>query len=960
MPMKARCIVILIALLCNSIYIYSRSFELDTTSILQTIEYFSDKNEHDSVLRSCIESIDILLYEKGDFQSSECIVKRGIQYMEEENSFIMPYAGRLYGMNGYILYQQKKYEEAIVMYQKSLRIFKNDSNYPVKEIICLKSLAYSYIYLNDHKNALKYLHSLLEWSEEYNQFVNPPEIYRMIGEIYLDSYDLQSARLNFQIAFELLCTQSDSTRFAEIYNDLGILYQKMKDNSKSMENYQKALDIAQLDSTNNLKILSRIYNNIGALKEYQKEYQSAIEYYSRALNVEKSVNNNVENTYTILLNIGLCQMYLNNFTGALSYKDQAMNVVIYSNSQQLYMPDVLYHEAIFNRHFGYLQNAFKSVQEAQTLMSAGNKSVEDIVRFNRTMSIPDFLDVTLLKAEIQYELYTDTDSSLFLDKSLNDYNFAFSILDHIRCNLKSEYSKLLLNESFLKKLRFAVDVAYSYGKNNNENYELIYLYAEKLKSSLLAERLSDNKIRNGLIPDDLILQKRKLEKNLNDYLTCLNQQKEKNEAEELEKMTLVKLNVIELQEEMQNLENIIDSVYASENKKSHTLFYTIEDIQSKLDSTSVILNYILTAKGLLCMTITNTDIFCDYTGSADSLEYLITNYYRSIKKFEFEQTEKLSKKLYSLLIQQPVKRIQNKKRILFIPDNYLYHLPFETLKYENEEGVIKYLIEDYTISYHYSASLWCQSTKTRCISENQMTFAGIAPVFNFNAEYADNSTLRGIPTNDTIRSFSSRDIYKLPALPYSESEITEISDFLNSSSITSSVFLKNAAREELFSNTLSEYKIIHIATHGIVDAEIPYLSGLVLYPPDSSDAGSINNSLFSDEDGILYANEIQELELNTELIVLSACESGLGKPINGEGLISLNRGFLSSGVSNVISSLWKVTDVQTKLFMVDFYKNICKYNYDYALALRKTKIEYLNNEKYSNPYYWAGFFITGQ
>ena len=163
-------------------------------------------------------------------------------------------------------------------------------------------------------------------------------------------------------------------------------------------------------------------------------------------------------------------------------------------------------------------------------------------------------------------------------------------------------------------------------------------------------------------------------------------------------------------------------------------------------------------------------------------------------------------------------------------------------------------------------------------------------------------------------------------------------------------FLKTNASEKNFKDQSTvNYRFVHLATHGFVNEEKPGFSGLLLSPDETSS-----------EDGILYLAEVYNLQLNAELMTLSACETGLGKIARGEGLIGLTRGFLYAGAQNLLVSLWKVNDASTSRLMIDFYEDLLNGNSKSA-ALQTAKLNLINSDaKYADPYYWAPFVLIGR
>jgi CHAT domain-containing protein len=160
-----------------------------------------------------------------------------------------------------------------------------------------------------------------------------------------------------------------------------------------------------------------------------------------------------------------------------------------------------------------------------------------------------------------------------------------------------------------------------------------------------------------------------------------------------------------------------------------------------------------------------------------------------------------------------------------------------------------------------------------------------------------------------------------------------------------------ANRELSMSPELGEYRIVHFATHGLVDSEHPELSGLVF---------SLVNKQGRSQNGFLGLEDIYNFDLPVDMVVLSACKTGLGKEMNGEGLIGLTRGFMYAGASRVVASLWSVDDAATAELMGRFYKGMLREGLSPAAALRQAQIEMRRQEKWSSPYYWGAFVIEGE
>ena len=191
---------------------------------------------------------------------------------------------------------------------------------------------------------------------------------------------------------------------------------------------------------------------------------------------------------------------------------------------------------------------------------------------------------------------------------------------------------------------------------------------------------------------------------------------------------------------------------------------------------------------------------------------------------------------------------------------------------------------------------------------------------------------------------------RIARLPFTRQEAERIAAFAPRGELRQSLDFA-ASRAAATSGELSQYRFVHFATHGILDAERPELSALVL---------SLVDERGQTQDGFLRAHEIYNLNLPAELVVLSACETGLGKQVKGEGLVGLTRGFMYAGAPRVVVSLWNVNDQATSELMARFYRKMLKGNQRPAAALRMAQVDMWRQRQWRAPYYWATFVLQGE
>jgi CHAT domain-containing protein len=214
---------------------------------------------------------------------------------------------------------------------------------------------------------------------------------------------------------------------------------------------------------------------------------------------------------------------------------------------------------------------------------------------------------------------------------------------------------------------------------------------------------------------------------------------------------------------------------------------------------------------------------------------------------------------------------------------------------------------------------------------------------------AKNSTNPAAESAKLTQTLSDFGVERLARLPFSGIEAREIAAFAPQK--TNLVLGANASRQNFLRGDYASYRILHFATHGFLNQQNPDLSGLVL---------SLYDEDRRHKNGFLRVIDLYSLRLNADLVVLSACQTALGKDVDGEGIVGLTRGFMYAGASSVVSSLWKVEDAATAELMKRFYRLMLKENQTPSSALRVAQNELRQIARFSNPRHWAGFTLTGE
>jgi CHAT domain-containing protein/Tfp pilus assembly protein PilF len=317
-----------------------------------------------------------------------------------------------------------------------------------------------------------------------------------------------------------------------------------------------------------------------------------------------------------------------------------------------------------------------------------------------------------------------------------------------------------------------------------------------------------------------------------------------------------------------------------------------------------------------------------------------------------KRINQLGEQLFRTLFSEAARDLKNAKHLIIIPDGILLNLPFEALsvKPNTQNQVLSdyrssYLCSHLSISYAYSASALAELHKRAAMHRQQNRLALLA--YGDPMVPQSRHNLQAAASQPPMRGLEEFVLNAHP-LPSTRTEIESIATHFPPEKIK--VVLGEAATEDNFKReSLGEYKFVHLATHGLLDDQVPTRSSLLL----SVDRDTV-------EDGLLTMNEVYGLELDADAVILSACETGLGKFVRGEGIVGLTRAFHYAGAQSVVVSMWKIADVSTSEFMQRFYSRLSTGG-NISQALREAKLSMMHSsvKLWRHPFHWAAFVLQG-
>ena len=722
--------------------------------------------------------------------------------------------------------------------------------------------------------------------------------------------DIERAEDVLKITIEKAQKENNINQIVAGYSNLAVVFRTKGEYSQAINYLNLGLDL-----TTEKQVKSRIYSDLAInylfLEEIQKT-ETNIQF-SNQLNTQKNRAISTRNSITL----GNCFVKKKEFENAFIHFENALTKakVVFGKN---------------DREVAKIHNQIAAIYKEQNQFQKGLNSYQEAL----STLLPKYHPKTIFenpKATYFYPENTlkealDGRALLFIqqndfENALKNLELAFKVEDELRASFLTQNAKLIQQQENRNRSETCINLCYElYQKTNSIGWiEKAFQFAEESKSRLLLEAKESAFLKSNLKKDPLFVIEKELlfkKAQLNKSIAIEELKEETVSIKLLANFTKERESIFN---KLQLLKQEIQTKYPSLKTKNNTLI-TFKNIEEKLLLNNESLIEFFEGKD-------NIYVFLISKGEPAKLEKIVKD-----EEFNSQISEFLNlfsdnrgtalqnnvTKYTSLGFQLYQKIFKNKlnKKIIIVPDGLFSFLPFDALITEETSITnfkkLPYLIKKNSISYAYSASILIhEMNAAKTIEEN---FIGFFPIFKNNH--------RGLSElNYTLQEAKSI-------------ENTRDGEFL----------LNSNASKKAFETLAKNYSIIHLSTHAT--------SGDYYTPPAIE---------FYDE--TLYLPEIYGYNLQADLLVLSACETGIGTLRKGEGAMSLARGFSYAGVKNLLVSLWKVNDKSTEEIMAGFYKNH-EQSGNKSEALHTSKLAYINNETISaskkSPYYWASFVYIGE
>ena len=825
-------------------------------------------------------------------------------------------------------------------FQQALKIFEQDLQIArtlgdtFRQAWAHEVIAYANRDLGEIDQALQSAEEALQLYQASGGTVGEATLLSYIGRIYNTWGEQEKARGYFDRAMQLYRELGDKNGEAVTLDYIGYSYHLQDDDQKALDYWNRALAVWQAEGNP----LQEAYEHSGVSIEYARagERQKALDHVAQALRLRPALARNKTKEALVVINVGITYYMLGEFEKALAYYEEPLRFWQTSGNKR--------NEAITLRHIAAALRGLGRLDEAQASIKKSIALVEDIREHTGNPQLQASFVASLFNF---YEMYID----LLMRRHAADPQAGHDL------------AALAFTEKV--KARSLVELLTQAGVDLRQGVDGAPVERERRINERITARLDDlTKLLRGKYTD--------------------------------EQRTAAEREIDALQEELHQAQAEIRERNPRYAALTEPQPLGVREIQQQvLDDNTILLEYELGDERSYLWAVTPDRVLsyqlppkAEIEGQARRVYQLLTARQpapgltvgqQRAREVEADLQYRTEAGRLSKMLLAPVAAQLGTRRLVIVADGALQYLPFAALPTPSPQTLEKMADPRPLILKHEIVSLPSASVLAvlrRELAGRQAaprTVAVLAdPVFapddarvkrslaanrslasqpNQPAQNAVASSAPSLTLKRAIRSVrSENESLALRRLLFSRDEAEAILSLTPQQSGLEALDFR-ANRKLAMSDELAQYRMIHFSTHGLLDSRQPELSGLVL---------SLVDEAGRPQEGFLRLHEIYNLRLNADLVVLSACQTGLGKEVRGEGLIGLTRGFMYAGAPRVMASLWEVDDAATAELMKRFYRGVLQDKLPPAAALRAAQIEMLKRKHWQSPYYWGAFVLQGE
>lgn len=923
--------------------------------IEKALQYFENKNNKSNFETAyAYYALARSAARLGQLKESLTTIEKAIEhYPNKKKATVL--LGTIYSLKGYLNWKLNNFIKGLYFLKESEKVFiklgGEQSDYLASIYVNLGACSDE---LGNVRQAIDYYKKALPiFKAQNSQHIYLRSVYNNLGNSY---YKLGENDLTIQYIQAAIDCNPNHSRVGVYISNIAVAYLE-DDEAKAIEYYNLAIKKLSPQIDRIPQELARPYHNLAAIYRQKKNYNLAIEYEEKALQLRlKKWGNQHLDVARSYIELGQIYKEKNDPKTALIYLDSALVI------QRKMIPNQQHHEMVT----AYLVKAenyynIKNYTAWQThLDSALLASAYDGTSFEKIKSPIEFMDAISHQANGYQQRYKNEGTKEHANSAKAAYEKSTQALSHWRTTFVEENSKGSLTQKYYPLFEGAIENAVHRYQDQKDASALTdaFNYLEQSKALVLLEALQKTEaLEFAGIPDSL-LQK---EKDLKLQITVLEKQAQNLSDASEEEKTNNRQQIFDLKRQYTDLKHQLENNFPDYYQlKNDVAAITLDEVQNQLlDSDQALVEYFVGDSSIFIFLIEKEDLKVHQIKKDFPLAEWIKQMREGLYAYHMtrQSDETLYKKyndkyataafqLYEKLI-APFQADMPEKLII-VPDGILGYVPFDALLTERPHQSHQfrkhaYLLKQHQISYSYSTTLLAEmQQKQQKATKNWLAFA---PSFGDTKAIAATRTMDSMAASSNLVALRNG----LAPLDYNIPEVEAIQAI-----VEGDIYTGTAATRDKFIQEAGLYRMLHLSTHGKANDKAGDYSFLAF----TKDDGANNTDII--DNSKLYVRDLYNLKLNAELVVLSACETGIGELQKGEGIISLARGFSYAGAKSILTTLWSVDDKNTKEMMQSFYEYL-QQGMDKDAALRQAKLTYLeaHPDSEAHPFFWAGFVPIG-
>lgn len=809
------------------------------------------------------------------------------------------------------------------------------------------SICVVYNDLSEYKKALDYCNQSLQIKREVGDTAGEAISLNNMGSVYASSGQYQQALDSYLQAREIHKRLGQQHGEGVTLNNIGWVYATIGDYEKAIDFYNQAL--VPLRAIKYQYGVAMTLSNIGVTYADMKDFHKALAVHLQVLPLRLE-NNDRDGRASTLNNIAGCYQNLGDKAKALDAYTQALTL----------------HRSIGNRR--QLANTLRNLGTFHRDLNENEKALE---YFNEALQISRAIGDRHGEASTLAHLAKLERNRGHLVEAHKLIEQAIAATESLRVNLKGQQLRAAFLAAARKYYELDIEVLMRlHDERPSEGFDAAALQvSERGRARSLLELLREARaeIRQGVDPS--LIER---EKELRNAIAARAERQTRmlNGKYTEEQASGLAQEIDALTTEYEQLQARIRETSPRFTALTQPAPLSASEIQKQvLDPDTLLLEYALSEQKSFVWAVTRNSVKSFELPARDKIEQAARRYYelltargRAIPNETLEQRQRrldqaeaeysTAAKALSQMLLGPVAAELQQQRLVIVGEGVLQYVPFAALPGADGTPLI---IRHEIVSLPSASVLAVLRNETANRKPATRNVAVLAdPVFSPNdPRLAVANNAHGTPVTDagdTQRSASESGVAELSRLRFSRQEADEISRLAGEKRNLKALDFA-ASRSVAMSEQLSDYRIVHFATHGLINNHHPDLSGIVL---------SLVDQQGRPQNGFLRLYDVYNMKLDADLVVLSACQTALGKEIKGEGLVGLTRGFMYAGAPRVVASYWRIDDRATADMMKRFYTAMLRDGLRPAAALRAAQVSMSQDKRWQSPHYWAAFTIQGE